>query len=543
MQTWLETKIVEKSQIAMGLRFSFLAPAFTSLPLSLGMMERPFFVPSEAEIFLKIEELLSGAFQNEEKLKAYLKQRTENKKELAIHLTHLFHAYASYGAHHLQNWMQKPSSWQERLFQKVFAGWESPVQLVQEMQSPQRKMEALHVFGFSHLAKVHLEFFYKIAKNIPLYLYQFSPCAEFWSDLPTDREMKEDTFLEERHPLLANLGRLGRNMARSFEETYFLTEEAYEEKEEKTQLANLQNQLLTLQKNMDVFEDSSLQIHFVSSKKQEVELAFHLVQDLFQTKGILPQDIAILAPSIQAYEPWITSIFSDVSHQIHQGEKGELHALFSFFQNVHELEQNRWAPAALWRCILEPLFQTKKGWSAEDFSFIENWMHQSGIYWGFDAKERDQILLDRDCPRGLNDARGTWIDGIGRWLTQLSVETGREGIDFVEGEKLGDWIDTLYELQELSKEFKKSRSLEDWALFLEESSRFFLFETLPSSMRKLMEHLKRWHSFFPHRAYPYSYVAHLLEKTARNGPGKRERLFRCTLLRKFANTRSFSKKK
>ncbi len=98
-------------------------------------------------------------------------------------------------------------AWQRALWQRVFgkngilnrnnstedAHWVTLDQLVLDEQLFENlksvELKPIHVFGVSYVARIFQLLFARLGNLCPLKIYALNPCAEFWEDVETDREL------------------------------------------------------------------------------------------------------------------------------------------------------------------------------------------------------------------------------------------------------------------------------------------------------------------------------------------------------------------
>jgi len=164
MREWLLLEIAKKNGVAMGLKVveieQLLPPSINSL-----------------EMFCSIYSELLQATDPE--LLSYVEGKKKRILDLADQLTTLFFSYGQFG----KEMFSERGGWQQDLLHKLFVEgpWRLPVQMEMEASGP------LICFGIDLLPPVYWEFLFH---STELSIYQFSPCAEYWEDLASDREKK-----------------------------------------------------------------------------------------------------------------------------------------------------------------------------------------------------------------------------------------------------------------------------------------------------------------------------------------------------------------
>ena len=163
-----------------------------------------------------------------------------------------------------------------------------------------------------------------------------NPCREFWGDIRSEKEKtgrlvqrvreqtgwnavsKEDLYLEEGNALLASLGKQGRDFFTHLANLAAEMRETFVDSGEETLLAALQSDVLNLRdrgrKGMPravvSSRDRTLSIHSCHGPLREVEVLHDQLLEMFaQDPGLLPKDILVMAPDIEAYAPLIEAVF------------------------------------------------------------------------------------------------------------------------------------------------------------------------------------------------------------------------------------------
>ncbi|WP_194848290.1 exodeoxyribonuclease V subunit gamma [Candidatus Neptunochlamydia vexilliferae] len=382
----------------------------------------------------------------------------------ALHLAKEFLRYGKFGGSFLKKW---PDTWQKKYWDAVFSKWNYPYELLEAPLSKPKEQAEIHLFNFPFLPKLYHLFFAKLAAYFPVRYYQFSPCREFWSDTVTDFEkvhlIEKDPqlslYFEEGNPLLNNLGKVGRQTFRLFEEEDFVSEEHYVEKNSKTYLSKLQSDILNFKKTGKEKDDSVLLLP-AASKQREVEI---LYTKLLEMK-VLPSSIQIFAPDISAYAPFIELVFG--------GEESPFdftirdlpsHPLLQTFFDLLSLNDHRFEASTLFKLFSNPYFTPL---SEKEIKEVRRWIERSGVKWGVDKQHRKLLL-----PEILDETEsGTWEEAFGELLNNLVFipEKGTDWdlpyIDFSDAELLGKFITCTRSLRaDLGTLYGASMTGADWA--------------------------------------------------------------------------------
>lgn len=511
MQNWLLFRMAKDPdlRVATGIEVIHINQAFQQLlTKSRKQTAPPIFIPSSTELALAIEQKIHhfickfesmGASEREEwaPLVKYAKKESRILT-LSHQLSHLFHDYGRYGGVDLLEWEKNPSGWQQRLWQSLFheSTWSYFYREFQKPFSTDPNLE-LHFFSLSFISENEWKFLYSLSQNTPINYYLLSPCAMFWSDIRSDRECSfllnqwqkkvnnssELTSLEDllsdRNPLLANFGRLGREMIRQIEESsvqisaqYILESSAKELSENEshedliyldsgrplTLLQAIQADILLMRNPaqhpvLDLKADNSIQVHLSHNKRREIESLYHTLMGLIdaQQPHLAPGEIIVMAPDIMEYTPYIESVFgsseSSLDFQILDVTPSFKNDIFQAFFDLLSLGESRWEASKVLQLFSRKSFQRQHQISAADYELIKNWMERSGIRWGENLSHRNEILRRDHCTFGMVDdsATGTWHTGFNRLLLEL---TRISQLEFSQSELLGKWIKLIRSLRD-----------------------------------------------------------------------------------------------
>lgn len=565
MKGWLMMRMARDPDlgVAAGIEIDILEPAIESLlsELNVDSANTKFYVPTPTELSFAIEEAVmeelgkwEGGGSVWKPLTRYLgsgdrkqnrltRQGRNRLAQLSTALSKLFRNYGIFGERMIASWHQGNGEWQERLWLKLeqlFTGWGYPVRQIARFSmkrdvSPVNRQ--IHLFGMSYLAPVFFRLLSKIGKQLPVSLYLLSPCEKFWGDILSEKEgylltdfhkkrqMNEreishlDQLLRDTNPLLANFGRLGREMAALLEGFDAVTEERYQlpsavaatqQYEELmtgeegieadsgglTLLKAVQADI-TLLRNPNtgskiLFDgfDSSVQVHAVPKLSREVEVVYDLIMGIIDKhkgfeKPIAPADIFVMAPNIAEYAPFIRAVFesteSRLDIQLMDHHSPSLQSYVQGFMLLLELSRSRWEASSLIALFEHPSFREKHRLSGEDLKTIRKWIEAAGINWGKDEEHRNQIFSR--CYEGKIEAggyfSGTWEHGLGSLLEGMAIDGSRdqesesaymplEAVESAKGELLGFVVHLIRSLQADLKVLHDGTemTLEEWSAYL-----------------------------------------------------------------------------
>jgi exodeoxyribonuclease V gamma subunit len=480
-----------------------------------------------------------------------LTRKTERRlTTLCEKLAALFAKYGIYGGQMVTEWENSSDAqWQKKLWCLLFKQidssthnprWNYPYREISALlQHPlpllQEQDVGVHLFCMSFLPKLQHTFLTYISDIIPINYYLHSPCQAFWSDIKSDREsqwlqsywkkqgvsqsqqQELEIYLQDRNPLLANFGKLGREMARQIEESeitqsfddYELTRSvaAYPQYEQLlednlnlreaqiplTLLEAVQADMILLRtpdpnKKIPIESDSnSIQVHAAHSRMREVQILYNTLIGIISKHSrdptpIYPGEIIVMAPDISLYTPHIKAVFgcdeSILKTQIMDIAIPSHSPYVQAFLHLLSLPFSRWDATALLQLFDYPVFQMRHELNREEVNTIREWVRITGVRWGADSNHRNELLKRDHCRQGMveNSPIGTWEHAIERLLSDLiqnpkteSLRSVLDNIDSTQSQLLGKWIFLLRSLREdLSCLIDGTAlSLSEWAKYLQ----------------------------------------------------------------------------
>lgn len=571
MKDWLLMQLAKDQQttIAAGIEINFLEPTIANLSSLLNKttfstVQEQQYEPNRLAVSLALEATVLDIIQKFNQLPFDIQlhykplfdylgitlNSTPSERSLkritalAANLAPLFIEYGRYGRKMISAWRELPASktnWQHLL-------WNALENRYSIWNYPYRKLEAfevndnwaaeemqIHLFGLNYLPPLQHHFFLKIASHLPVNYYLFSPCKQFWSDLLSDKEgaklkkywMEQkisnsqqialEDLLSDHHPLLANFGRLGREMTLQIEmgdpiryEHYPISDayaaasdllenpehldiELEESPHPLTLLEAVQGDIL-LMKNPNSAEkiafddyDQTIQIHGAPKPMREAQVVHDTILSILDTHRhdidpITPADIVIMTPDPSLYAPFLRTVFetsdSGVRLMMIETETIIHNSLIQGFLHLLQLPFGRWDINALLHLMEYEEFQKKHRFSAEDVRTIATWVKESGIRWGNDHSHRNELLKRNHCDSEMVEEswHGTWEHGLGMLLEGMAMGTSiddgpfspLQGVESSQRDLLGKFIgllrSLLIDLNPLSDH--TALSLTDWSSYL-----------------------------------------------------------------------------
>jgi exodeoxyribonuclease V gamma subunit len=562
MKSWLTLKMAQDPDlgIAAGIEFIYLNQAFEILRniFQDGTNQS---IPSSLELELMIEKEivtqlnLLNTFDAQKKknwmpLIHHLKfnsrdlnsaQRFSAKTEKRLigvsrQIAKYFKDYGRFAGQLTEQWNKNESlGWQEHLWQLLFNEQSNHQNLFQAFKQPIKTKEniEIHFFSISFLARCEFDFMQKLSGHLAVNYYMISPCAVFWSDIRSDKESRYllshwekkkgeidsemsqlEELLADRNPLLANFGRMGREMVCQIEESTakifanyilpssvqqinddpFCSDDLYyfETAEPLTLLQAVQADILLMRNPQNSqpltlqAKDASIQLHRAPNKRREIEITYHnLIKVMDENPDIEPRDILVMAPKISDYVPYIQQHFGSQESQIEcqildLGLQSQSEIVQSFM-HLLDISESRWDASHLMELFEKPSFQRKHQFTQADYHTIREWVDEAGIRWGDDSGHRNELLQRKHCSKGMNDETyvGTWDFGLSRLLMGLTCLFDADSdatlqtypcnaIDFTETELLGKWMRLLHALRDdlLPLQDGSKLTIEDWTNYL-----------------------------------------------------------------------------
>lgn len=426
----------------------------------------------------------------------------QRRHQLAQRITDVYDQYLVYRPDWLLAWEAGESlglgpeeAWQAALWRRL-AQTDEPHrarlwQEFMELSDPAPVLETLPerfcVFGISSLPPAYLGLLRRVAEQREVHFFWLNPCREYWADIVTakTRDRFENYWrkqgrpapveaLEEGNPLLASLGKLGRDAfalhwselldsAASDDEAHFIEPAA------SNCLGLLQRDILTLtartadERPQLAADDDSLTVHACHSPMREVQALYDELLARFAADPTLaPRDVLVMTPDIETYAPYIHAVFGapeDEARRIpytiaDRTLKAESDVVRGFLALL-ECERGRFTAPAMFDLLQSPPVRARFGISVDELPLIEHWLRETGIRWGLDRADRAR--------HGLPPTpEGTWEAGFKRLLLGYALPLGERSLfagelpyDDIEGSdaetagKLLAFYEALLELAQL----------------------------------------------------------------------------------------------
>ncbi|NVK43032.1 MAG: exodeoxyribonuclease V subunit gamma [Oceanospirillaceae bacterium] len=364
----------------------------------------------------------------------------------------------------------------------------------------------LFVFGISALPHTYLQALQALGRRVDVHLMILNPCRHYWGDIVDPAYLAKlnrrlfgergpeaaADYLESGNPLLASMGKLGRDYLHQLQEMDLPGFDFFDlpgdtSGENDTLLGRIQRDILELEDRSREPEgadhsgwktpladtDRSLQLHSCHSPLRELEVLHDRLLALFESApGLTPRDIIVMMPDVAAYAPHIEAVFGSapaerrIAYSISDRSLEQESPLLQGFLTLLQLPHSRLRVADVLDLLEIPATLRRFGLDEAAFELLRGWIEQAGVRWGLDAGQRESLGLpafEQNSWRfglrrmlagfALGDCDGLWQD--------LAPYSEVEGLEAVLLGALADFIDLLEEAGAL---FRGERSVADWVV-------------------------------------------------------------------------------
>lgn len=517
---WLTLQLAREQGIAMQLEVQLPAKFVWDLSrLCLGQLpEQSAFSPSSLSWRLYDWLCEPAHLAAAPRLAHYLEGGDERRRlSLAVKIADVFDQYLLYRDGWLAAWERSElldlgpdEAWQALLWRELTKdGHPHRARLLDELlrrlydATPIAGLpERLLVFGISSLPPHHMRVLEGLARHTDVIIFALNPCREAWGEIRDIRELArqpevgpEDWYLDVGHPLLASLGKQGRDFfdslfslasAEGSQEIGLYSED--DDLHDASLLQALQNDILRLRTRQPDErlllreDDRSLELHIAHSPLREVEILHDQLLARFAAEPDLsPDQVVVLTPDIERYAPYIEAVFAPregvprIPFSLADRSLRAEIPLIEAFLNLLALPESRFAAEEILAWLEQPAIARRAGIEAEDLPLLRDWLREAGVRWGRDDAHREQLGLPAD-------AAFTWRQGLDRLLLGFAAPPQLAGLaapllgdswplDALEGGRgqlLGQLVTFVERLSALAQQLQRARSLSEWAESLQQ---------------------------------------------------------------------------
>lgn len=363
---------------------------------------------------------------------------------LAHRIADVFDRYATFRPVMVREWLrgedgELANDFQPALFRALRARVGAPTltELVFEALErlatgprPEGLPSRVAIFGVSSLPPLYVTLFRALSRHVAVHVFVLTPSRQYFADVKSPRERARETkagidealqHFDEGHPLLAALGRLGREFQFILEDenpAWTHEDDRFDDAPERRDvLHTLQADMLDLEprgtegRPLGVIadDDRSITLHACHGPMRQVEVVRDVLLDLFDTlPGLEPRDVIVMCADVETYAPLFEAVFSDgdaydsppeakragfprLPFRIADRSMRRENALGEAFLAVAKLVGGRFsAPEVIDVLGLEPM-RARFALSTDDLARIREIVADLGIRWGLDAETRKRF--------------------------------------------------------------------------------------------------------------------------------------------------------
>ncbi len=281
------------------------------------------------------------------------------------------------------------------------------------------------LFGISYLPPFHLEALRLLSTYCDVTCYLLNPCGEYWGTIISRKNKSQITlqsglppeaeeYFETGNPLLSSLGTLGQEFFETLLGFGFEVEELDNAPEHSiphsvaspSLLSAVQNDIITLfdrpsSEAMGVvaLEDHSLQIHSCHGMLREMEILYdNLLAQFDELPDLEPRHIVVMIPDIEAYAPYISSVFGSRStgrtqlpYTISDRSVRQESLFVEAFLKILDTVSGRFALHEILALLEHRAVMTRFDLDADELIAIRSWLTDCNVRWGVDAEHRANL--------------------------------------------------------------------------------------------------------------------------------------------------------
>ncbi len=520
MAQWLKLELASASGISASVDFplpaSFLWSCFST---TLDDVPTRSAFNKEAMSW-KLMLVLPDLLQQDEfaPLQQYLEEDRDNYRlyQLCNKIADIFDQYLVYRPDWIADWEQggglaaRRHAWQPILWRELKAYTETRnqshwhranmfdafVSAVSSGKSLDQLPERLFVFGISALPDNYIQALQALGKKIDVHLMVTNPCKYYWGDIAdqtqiarVNRQWFGKTDLDfseyaEGNPLLASMGKLGRDYLFQLQDSGIEEITAFSDPERGSLLNSIQQDILELEKPARFPEDpkqsshkniiqpdESLILHSCHSPLREVEVLHDQLLNMFATQPELqPRDLIVMVPDVASYAPYIEAVFSNaaaeryIPYSISDRSASQENPLLLNFAKLLKLQDSRFTVSDVLELLEVPAVMRRFNLSDDGFQKLRLWISQTNVRWGLDSEHRNlwqlPLFEQNSWAFGLRRMLAGYALGHQEQLWQgIAPYSEVEGLDAELLGKLADFIDLL---ENTRNRFDQAMVLPDW---------------------------------------------------------------------------------
>ena len=456
MKRWLGFAIAERLGVAANIAFHFPGGFVSELFAAVLPGAKPSAVFDREVLPWRVLAVLPPLLARPEfaQLAAYVDGENHELKifQLAGQIARVMDRYIAYRPQMILDWQRGGGSgeWQSSLWREIARDKiHAPMLEEQFRRHAAARADKLprrfSIFGAASLGPFFLGALAEAARHTEAHLFLLTPTPEYWGDSLSEREQARIArkhgpaavaHAETGHPLLASLGKVGRDFFRAVLELDDVIEHEYfTAPVGDTALARIQRDIFELrdrtahdaEKHPFTPADKSIQLHAAHSPLREIEILHDRMLAWFE-QGITPRDVLVMMPDVEIYAPFIEAVFSTpesertrIPFSIADRAATRDNTVAQAFLGLLDLAASRFtAPEVLALLDLAPV-RARFDIAESDIPLIRDWVARAGIRWGKDAEHRGKCGVPAF-------AENSWRSGMDRLLLGFALPGDGETI-------------------------------------------------------------------------------------------------------------------
>lgn len=464
MGRWLSMQLAQLTGVAA--HFNYLFPAELTWELLRRVLSIAEHNPCSIEVlrWRLLQEFLQRAEQHRAYLGHYLQSGQDDSAwQLAQQLAGVFDGYLFFRPDWVRAWesQSSPKHWQEKLWQAVIAEpqlehWVNlQAQFIAKLADfPTEQLPTPIVFfSIPALSPAYIELIAKLAERVDVHFFIMNPSMPYWGDIESNKrrlryQPVEQDYVTVGNPLLASWGMQGRDFIEILRnaEPYPQELESFLEPSGDSLLHKLQRDILNLEdissaaatsqgsqrgaydeqgvqgaqdSSPNLVHDRSICLHACHSPMREVEVFYdQLLAILEQHPDLTAADVVVMSPDINAYAPFIESVFSSSSvalpFSIADQRFSQAMSISQACAQLLELPQGRFEAESIFTLLEYPEIRQHFGLDEAQVQQCREWVRAVNIRWGVDAEFRQQFARQTTFEH-------TWRYGLDRLLLGFAL--------------------------------------------------------------------------------------------------------------------------
>lgn len=377
----------------------------------------------------------------------------------------------------LSSYFAAQQRWQKELWNMIYSkesGFIHINSLLERLKKENPRytgpVKEIIIFGSVFLSESFSEIIYQLSEQIEVKQFLFSPV--------------KPGFTQNSKTSLPDWSILGDGFYEYFSKKECNFYSHFEPETEKNCLSTLQQALLEKKEMPKSNSDESLNMISCASSRQEIEvLKNQILYLLDHDPDLALSDIAVLAPDINEYIPYIEAVFQTAKSEnqipcniMDMSIRSGTPYIEGFFQLL-ELVNSRFSRKDIMELLENPCFTHAHKLSDQDINLIQKIIKELNVFWGIDAAHKKDLQLRPDFSQ-------TWTQALSRISYSLFFDKeDNPQLDLSENQKekisaldmsfkdnhcaiklINIFIQLYNDFYSLNK---KERNLRDWVFLIE----------------------------------------------------------------------------